>query len=193
MRHLITFSLLCLAGCSAAGDELQAVGMVLEPIAVPDTAPSAIPCQETLLTPDAEIFAAAQAAAARWQQAHGCPVSIGEGGIPVHAWGFVFWAQDEQVIHPSDPQLQFKQLCGATRRQLNGENTEIFISTKQVGCDPESIIMHETAHLWGKPGTHADDGICAPGKSPESTPFITEASLSWVCEGLQCQTFNPER
>jgi hypothetical protein len=177
-----------LAGCSAAGESLDDSYTVVDGAEV-----SALTCPTTVLTPDDSLLNLATQVADRWQSAHGCPVEIADGGIPVYDWAYVFMNDEQTQVYDSDPQLQYNQLCGARRKDLNSPQQEIYLSTANDNCDTAEVLAHELGHIWAKPLTHARDGIGAGANDTGRTSWITPGTLEWVCEGLNCARFNPER
>lgn len=194
MRHVLTVALL--VGCSAAGSDIdQQVEVIFDRPQV-EFAYSAAPVECGMqVTPDPSIEEAVRVAGARWHAATGCPVDIVADGIPIHAQPYVFYDVSTQEVSDVNPQLKLKQVCGLTMTKFRGTTpftSAIYIGTEDSRCDSDTTLLHELGHVWGPPSRHADDGVMADGKSPLQTNVITENSLSFVCERMQCQTFSPE-
>jgi hypothetical protein len=182
--------MLGLAAC-AQGAELedpQLAGTLVLHAGEPEPSPCGM-----AFDPDPELGDATEAAVARWCAATGCDVRVEAGGVPIRAQGFVFIGDGPEAVYDSDPQLERRQVCGATlTRAATGETVGIFVSTSEQRCDIRKTVMHETAHTMATPGTHATDGIGAEGGTPEQTNAVTSGTLEWVCERLPCSAFVPE-
>jgi hypothetical protein len=192
----ILVGIILLAGCAAGGADPAPVFVVQEAqeVVVEYTGPAA-PCG-MVLNPDEEIRSLVETSAQRLEAATGCPITFGPSGIPVHAWSYVFMDWEESRVYDYDPQLDRDQVCGMTVSGFDNAGqphaNDIYISTKEPRCDLADTITHELGHVWGPPGSHAEQGVFAEGTSGLKTPEISENSLTWLCSRLECQAFKPE-
>jgi hypothetical protein len=142
--------------------------------------------------PVPELADAARVAADRWRTSTGCDVRLEPGGIPLVAWNRVFIGEGPEVVYGSDPQLERDEVCGATVQRPSGAVVGIYISMGEQRCSPSDSVVHELGHVMAKPGTHAEEGIGAPGGTPQQTPLISTSTLEWVCAESPCAAFQPE-
>lgn len=186
---------LVLSGCSAAGVEADPVFVNpdLVPVEIPYDADDrgTTPCGYAV-DPDIALYDFVLDASDRWFNAVGCLIEIDPDGIPVHIQDHVF-LDESGGVYDVDPQLQYKETCGATRYHNDGSPKDIYISwTDHGGCRVTETTVHELGHVWSPPHQHSESGVMAAGKDPDRSPLIDENTLAWTCQRLECQTFNPE-
>ncbi len=191
MRGLV---FIFVVACSSAGTH-QAQTYTIVPDVVPVDLPSeknesATNC-DIIVRPDSELISRVVDAGARWYTSTGCSVQIKESGIPIHAQGYVFFDAEDSTVHGSDPQLQYRQVCGITQNA-----SIVYISTDEPACDTGETILHELGHLLSPhsdlPRKHAGDGVMADGKSKMRTGVISDNTLEWTCEDMECRWFSSE-
>jgi hypothetical protein len=196
-RFVIASMLLLVCGCSAAGEDIQD-DVVVNPDLVHEQADydaekrGTAPCGFGV-DPDPELYDFVFEAQERWFAATGCMIDIDPDGIPMHVWDHVF-IDEAGGVYDVDPQLEYRETCGVTRRNNDGSAKDIYVSwTDHGGCRLTTVVPHELGHVWSPPGQHAESGVMASGKDPDRSPLIDENTLAWTCQKLDCQTFNPER
>ncbi len=183
--------------CSSAGvdvDDDVVVNPALEIADVPYSAEKdgIAPCGMQV-NPDLEILDFVLEAQERWFTATGCMVEIDPEGIPMHAQDHVFLDYDRHTVYAVDPESQYREVCGVTRRNNDVSAKDIYISwTDRGNCQVALTVAHELGHVWSPPGQHADSGLMAAGKDPDKAFVIDATTLAWTCQKLDCQTFNPE-
>ncbi len=196
MERVITASILLLVcGCSAAGEDIEddvVVNPDLVAVEVPYDADDrgTAPCGMQV-NPDLEILDFVLEAQERWFTATGCMIDIDPDGIPVHVLDHVF-LDEASGVHDTNPQLEYHEVCGVTRRTGDGV-LDIYVSwTDRGGCILSDVTAHELGHVWSPPSQHAESGVMASGKDPDRTPVIDANTLAWTCQKLDCQIFAPE-
>lgn len=190
MKLLVAVLGFC-AGCSAAGSD-EGPSVTVEDIPEPSITNYQGPSfsGEMLVHPDSIIQDAVESAIPRWEKTTGGHIRIDAGGIPMHAWGYVFQDTYTGEAYDTDPQLTRHEVCGLTRRLGKGI-TDIYIGLSNPRCNLEIDIIHELGHVWGPPG-HAPQGIMASGLLKGRVNKINEETLTWVCQKLECTEFSPE-
>ncbi len=184
-------------GCSAAGvdvDDDVVVNPTVEIVDVPYSAEKdgIAPCGMQV-NPDLEILDFVIEAQERWFAATGCMIEIDPDGIPLHALNHVF-INEAQEVHDTNPDLEYREVCGVTRRITGDVVLDIYVSwTDHWGCKMVDSVAHELGHVWSPPHQHAESGIMAAGKDPAYSPLIDKNTLAWTCEKLDCQMLSPEQ
>lgn len=146
--------------------------------------------------PDAAARPVFARAAARWSAATGCELREGEGGIPLSATPLLFVEYDENdfpTLFPDNPDGTRRPLCGISIwNEALTRVASIHIALDDAACTGEDAATHEMGHALSGLRRHAADGVMAPGRSPEWSPFITEQSLALACAGTPCADPEPE-
>lgn len=162
MRWLLP---LLLTACSADPD--------LQSVALSEQAPV---CGEVFTVTDPGIFAyVVQNWADRWSAATGCPITVGEGGIPLSL---------TPDLHGKDG----RKLAGDTFFDRAGHPLRIELDPAEFDSD---TIGHEMGHALALRAEHAPDGILSL-RSRLRQPTISAETLATVCERHVCRAFNPE-
>jgi hypothetical protein len=186
--------LVLILGLAACAQAEKIDPQLAGPFVLHETEPAVTLCG-IALDPAPELAEATEAAAARWSAATGCSVHVEAGGLPVRAQGFIFAEELPSGLtrlHDTDPQLRYRELCGATLWRDDGATAVgILIATNDL-CDSEEGAAHELGHLMAAKRGHSERGLMAGVNEPERTGAIDSASLEWVCEHFPCAAFNPE-
>lgn len=170
-----------LFGC-AVGQEIDAWQSPYQNMA-PETTPSPDffePCSRSF-SPDLETKTYVQSAVERWSAATGCDIYIGSGGLPVRAVDHVYKDDGSEA-------------AGAARYDENGIGYSVLISRTRA-FHKYIVAAHEIGHILSFPmadgqNHHTETGLMQPAVSIDN--LIDEASLSLICEKLDCKEFNVE-
>lgn len=157
MSRLLALAALVLVGCGAPDEDA---------------------CGLTLLSPEPELRAATESAAARWTKATGCEVRVAPGGVSIALVDHVFEMPDGSASF-SDPEGTGEERAGAN------DYRGIAISRMQMD-DLGMSVTHEVGHRLG--AKHTETGVM----SLRGGALIDEASLESVCARLPCVAFNTE-
>jgi hypothetical protein len=175
-KGLVLLALVILGGCAASPGPLP------EGLSTPAQAVELqVPGCDVVLSPEPAFEAVTTVAAARWQHASGCNVSVGENGIPVR------WDTENLVPEGKRARTHFE----------NG--VPVYIAYKRnstISADPssltyqmaESLLTHEVGHVLGFDG-HTD-GVMA--EAPAIGALISASVLENVCDVVECTSFQPE-
>lgn len=137
------------------------------------------PC-EVVFTADAAIADQVTAAAARWSQATGCDVHVGEGGIPVRV---VARDAADLLNHETGAYQPAVTVMDET-------GTRIALAPDWEKRNFRAVI-HEMGHALSGITGHCDDPTALMYWNP-SASSITAADLVYVCARLACTVFQPE-
>jgi hypothetical protein len=144
-----------------------------ETVALTELAPV---CGEVFTVTDPAIPAhIVQNWADRWSAATGCPVTVGEGGIPMSL---------TDDLHGKDG----TKLSGNTTFDHQGRPLRIELDPAQFSIE---TLGHEMGHALALQPLHAADGVLSL-RAPDRQPTISAETLSLVCERHACAAFIPE-
>lgn len=139
-------------------------------------------------TPDGKLARAAQLAAQRWQQATGLDIAFTEAPDAPHT---IRW--EPYRLMPFDDQGE--RYGGYTYYKDHGYNRDhTLIRIRDDIQDPAylmEIVTHEMGHVFNPDADHAATGVFSARLDVPGL-LIDDASLSRICEELECALFNVE-
>ncbi len=178
-------------GC-ASGEAIPPLALDMtppdQPVVEAVPAPAAVPhvpeCGAILTVMSPELQPYVEQAAARWQAAIGCPVTVGDGGVPITLLDHVYDADNSD-----------KEVIGLTDIYRDDNDAfwgpiDTFISRQTK--EPEVTVAHEVGHILGAM-THTAGGIMhAWLLRPIELNVIDGDALADVCASVACTIMKPE-
>lgn len=170
-----------LAACGGAPEasrQVAAAAPAEAALTAAEAAPEPKHCEVVLTPKDPTLEAETVAAAARWSQATGCDIHVGEGGVPI-------W------LMPEIP-YEDRFVPGLTGYYEDGR--------LWIAVTPERqavVIPHEIGHVLHPHVGHVEDELPLEARqslmsSGGGAGHITAADLEDVCSELACTAFVPE-
>jgi hypothetical protein len=154
-----------LMGCACGEPGVDA------PVSAGAAAPAAHePACAVVLSPAADIAPSVELAAARWSQATGCDVRLGEGGVSV-----VF---DTPILRPDGTEAPGVTEPGGLLVRIDPRHRR-----------RDETVAHELGHVLG--AGHTDSMGLMSGRKGRADRIDAD-SLAAVCEVLSCPAFTPE-
>jgi len=177
MRALCLLLLTLLVACASEPRELTQLsfGQTTQETTTETDEPTC----EVVFTPDAEILAETQDAAARWSAATGCDIRVGEGGIVVRVVA-------DRMLTPQGTEAHGHTYCpteGCTRSGL-----VIDIARDHA----PATIAHEMGHALASSTAHVEDDTQALMFHTGGDGAILSPDLVLVCTTLDCSVMTTE-
>lgn len=174
MRGMMAAVMVTLIGTGCAAEALDAPRSEDAAEPAPLTAAEPAPCG-AVFSPDAVLLDETLDAVARWSDATGCDVRVGEGGIRITLVDVIIIEGE-----PSGGPGYTRWKDGAWLIEVTDERV------------PE-VIPHEIGHTLNPDieQPHVVDGVSLM-TSAGGAGLITDADLSYVCSLLECTAFVPE-